>query len=223
MATSHEEADNIIAQQAIMCAKQQPGAVSVFVLPFHHYQNEGLTSAVFMTSLVQQRSTIDIEATVEKHHAIVPGLLAVHALSGCDTVPTYFRIGKGTVLKILNAAPDSLTMLGSLDAPFEVVRQSTKFIAFCYSRIAGNDMFEIHFKVWAAKFGNTASSAPPIQSLSPTSEAFTENVKRAHLQTCIWKATVLLDPPDLDPLNYGYLKHELSKSYQLVWLWLLMK
>ena len=117
------------------------------------------------------------------------------------------------MLKILNAAPDSLTMLGSLNAPVsEVVRQSTKFIASCYSRIAGNDMSEICYKVWAAKFGNTASSAPPIQSLPPASEAFTENVKRAHLQTCIWKAAVLLDPPDLDPLKYGYLKHEPSKS-----------
>ena len=83
---------------------------------------------------------------------IVPDLLATHALSGCDTVPTYFGIGKGTVLKILNAAPDSLTMLGSLDAPLpEVVHQSTKFIASCYSRIAGNDMSEIRYKVWAAK------------------------------------------------------------------------
>ncbi|XP_044174300.1 uncharacterized protein LOC122947134 [Acropora millepora] len=220
MATSHEEADNIIAQQAIMCAKQQPGAVSliaddtdVFVLLIHHYQNEGLTSAMFMTSPVQQRSTIDIKATVEKHQAIVPGLLASHALSGCDTVPTYFGIGKGTVLKILNAAPDSLTMLGSLNAPLsEVVHQSTNFIASCYSKRAGNDMSEIRYKVWAAKFGNTTSSAPPIQSLPPASEAFTENVKRAHLQTCTWKAAVLLDPPDLDPLKYGYLKHEPSKS-----------
>ena len=220
MATSHEEADNIIAQQAIMWAKQQPGAVSVIaddtdvsVLLIHHYQNEGLTSAMFMISPVQQRSTIDIKATVEKHHAIVPGLLAAHALSGCDTVPTYLGIGKCTVLKILNAAFDSLTMLGSINAPLsEVVHQSTKFIASCYSRIAGNDMSEIRYKVWAAKFGNTASSAPPIQSLPPSSEAFTENVKRAHLQTCIWSAAVLLDPPDLDPLKYGYLKHEPSKS-----------
>ena len=123
MATSHEEADNMIAQQAIMCTKQQPGAVSVtaditdvFVLLLHHYQNEGLTSPMFMTSPVQQRSTIDIKATMEKHHAIVPALLAAHAFSGCDTVPTFFGIGKGTALKILNAAPDSLTVLGSLNA-----------------------------------------------------------------------------------------------------------
>ena len=146
---------------------------------------------------VQQRSTIDIKATVEKNHVIVPGLLAAHALSGCDTVPTYFGIGKGTALKILNAAPYSLTVLGSLNALLsEVVHQSTMFIASCYSRIAVNDMSEIRYKVSAAKFGNTASSAPPIQSLPPSSEAFTEKVKRAHLQARIWKAAVLLDPPD---------------------------
>ena len=131
--------------------------------------------------------------------------MCIRDRSVCDTVPTYFGIGKGTVLKILNAAPDSLTMLGSLNAPLsEVVPQSTNFIASCYSKLAGNDMCEIRYKVWAAKFGNTASSAPPIQSLPPSSEAFTENVKRAHLQTYIWKAAVLLDPPDLDPLKYFF-------------------
>ena len=40
MATSHKEAEQITAQQAIMCPKQQPGAVSVdtdvFVLLLHH-------------------------------------------------------------------------------------------------------------------------------------------------------------------------------------------
>lgn len=106
MATSHEEADNIIAQQSIMCAKQRPGAVlvigddtDVFGLLLQLYQSEGLNSAMFTKSPVQQRSTIDIKTTVQKHHAIVPGLLAAHALSSCDTVPTHFGIDKGTVLK----------------------------------------------------------------------------------------------------------------------------
>lgn len=106
MATSHEEADNIIAQQSIMCAKQRPGAVlvigddtDVFGLLLQLYQSEGLTSAMFTKSPVQQRSTIDIKTTVQKHHAIVPGLLAAHPLSSCDTVPTHFGIDKGTVLK----------------------------------------------------------------------------------------------------------------------------
>ena len=59
---------------------------------------------MFMTSPVQRSCTIDIKATVEKYHAIAPGLLAARVLSGCDTVSTYFGTGKVTVLEILNAA-----------------------------------------------------------------------------------------------------------------------
>ena len=82
LTTSNEEAENIIVQQAVRCAKDQPGAVvvvandtDVFVLLLHHYENEGLASAMFMESLVQQRSTTDVKATAQQHHAVVPGLL----------------------------------------------------------------------------------------------------------------------------------------------------
>lgn len=82
LTASNEEADNIIVQQAVRCAKDQPGAVvvvandtDVFVLLHNHYENEGLASAVFMESPVQQRSTTDVKATVQQHHAVVPGLL----------------------------------------------------------------------------------------------------------------------------------------------------
>ena len=63
MATLHEEADTMIEQQAIVCAKRQPDAVSVIaddtdviVLSLHRYQNEGLTmlpAFMSMTSPVQ--------------------------------------------------------------------------------------------------------------------------------------------------------------------------
>ena len=49
MATWHEEACIMIAQQAIMCTKRQPDAVSVIagdtdvIVLLHHYQNESLT------------------------------------------------------------------------------------------------------------------------------------------------------------------------------------
>ena len=73
-------------------------------------------------------------------------------------------------------------------------------------------MSDIRYKVWATKFGRTITTAPKIQSLPPSTAAFTENVKRAHLQTSIWKAAVSPDPPPADPLNYGYVRHEPSKS-----------
>ena len=222
IATSHEEADNIIVQQAIMCARtQREDAVAViaddtdvFILLLYHYLCEHLSCEMFMSSPIQQRSVIDIKATVQAHITIIPGLPAAHALSGCDTVPTLFGIGKGTVLKKLDHAPSSLSKLGCLDTPLpEIIQQATVFIGACYNnKVNENTMSDVRYKVWAAKFGRSASSAPKIQSLPPTSEAFGENVKRAHLQTCIWKAAQTFDPPTVDPTIYGYSRHDPSRS-----------
>ena len=53
---------------------------------------------------------------------------------------------------------------------------------------------------------------PELQSLPPFSfESFSENVKRAHLQTCIWKSAMDSDPPDLDSTNFSWIKDTNSK------------
>ena len=39
-------------------------------------------------------------------------------------------------------------------------------------------------------------------SISPTSEAFTENVHRCHFQVAIWKAALLESPPEMDSTKY---------------------
>ena len=53
----------------------------------------------------------------------------------------------------------------------------------------------------------TAKKVPSLCSLPPTTAAFKENVKRAHLQAAIWiKATE--DPPNVDPTKYGWDKNE---------------
>ena len=120
----------------------------MFILLLFHYLNEHLTCPMFMISPIQQRSLIDIKATVQAHRSIIPGLPAAHALSGCDTVPTYFGIGKGTVLKNLIAAPNSLSLFGCLDAPLsDVVDQATKFIGACYgNRVGTETMSDIRYK-----------------------------------------------------------------------------
>ena len=117
-------------------------------------------------------------------------------------------------MKNLIAAPNSLSLFGCLDAPLsDVVDQATKFIGACYgNRVGEETMSDIRYKIWTTKFGNTATSAPKIQALPPTTEAFVENVKRSHLQTGTWKAALSLDPPALDPVEYGYVRHEPSKT-----------
>ena len=117
-------------------------------------------------------------------------------------------------LKNLIAAANSLSLFGCLDALLsDVVDRATKFIGACYGNREGEEtMSDIRYKIWTTKFRNTATSAPKIQALLPTTEAFIESVKRSHLHTGTWKAALSLDLPALDAVEYGYVRHEPSKT-----------
>ena len=88
-----------------------------------------------MTSLIQQRSVIDIKATVQAHQPIMPNLLAAYALSSCDAVSNYFGIGKSTAQKCLNAFPDSLwvalmlSFVMSLTSPQDLLVPATAAVS----------------------------------------------------------------------------------------------
>ena len=48
-----------------------------------------------------ERTIVDMNATVEKYSQFIPSLLALHALTGCDTVPKYYGIGKNKAFNAL--------------------------------------------------------------------------------------------------------------------------
>ncbi len=62
-----------------------------------------------MTSPIRGWSVIGINVSTDKNRAIMDDLLAVHGLTGCDTVATYHRIGKGVTLKILRSGELSIS------------------------------------------------------------------------------------------------------------------
>ena len=73
-------------------------------------------------------------------------------------------------------------------------------------------MSNMRFDVWLTKMAKkNIRQTPKLQTLPPTSESFSDNVKRAHLQTYIWKSAMDSDPPDLDPTNFGWIKDTNSK------------
>lgn len=140
-------------------------------------------------------------------------LPAVHALSGCDTVSICHSIGKGTAIKVLKSQKCPVNSIGEETADLEdVIRQSTNFVASCYSIDRVQTMSEARVRVWAKKAGKSLASAPKLQSLPPTTESFCENAKRAHYQACVWKHAVDQDPPALDPLKYGWSRDEDQKA-----------
>ncbi|KAG0720229.1 hypothetical protein GWK47_006873 [Chionoecetes opilio] len=65
----------------------------------------------------------------------------------------------------------------------EVVQEATHFVARCYGCAIGENMSSTRYKVWIDKTSKRkVTSIPKLKSLPPTSEAFEQNVKRAHYQ-----------------------------------------
>ena len=56
------------------------------------------------------------------------------------------------------------------------------------------------------------ASAPDLKCLPPTTEAFAQNVRRAHLQAAIWRSALSSHPPSVEVTQYGWSKYETSKT-----------
>lgn len=226
MRTSHEEADVIVVAHAIYAAQVEKKQViiiaddaDIYALLLYHYLDQGLDKPMLMQSTKKGRAVIDIKATVSKLADIIPNLLQAHALTGCDTVAMCHGIGKGKMLKTLKSGRYSLRLLGDQTADFnDVILQSTAFMSACYSIHDATCMTASRITAWLSKTGKKiVTGTPKLCSLPPTRDAFTENVKRAHYQCCIWRQA-LHDPPNLDPTQYGWMKEEQSTSLQPITL-----
>ena len=77
-------------------------------------------------------------------------------------------------------------------------------------------MTEARKKQWSFKVGRSNASAPKLCSLPPTTEAFAENVARAHLQLAVWKSALCPTPPVLDSTAHGWSQTEGSTTLDLL-------
>jgi hypothetical protein len=215
---THEEADTILVQQAILAADDVDKQVvvisddtDVFLLLLYFYNLKKISATILMESPVQGRTRIDIGASTIQHEKIIPDVLAAHAMTGCDTTAMCYGIGKNKAIKVLKRG-HSLSLVGDLHADLcDMKLQASKFMAACYGASKCNTTSEARVKLWADKVGSATSQLPKLCSLPSTNSAFEENLKRAHLQTCIWKHSMESDPPDLDPLLHGFYKDENSR------------
>ena len=86
---------------------------------------------VYMEDFNPDKTLISIRRTVERNRDLVPSLIPLHALTGCDTVPMLYGIGKAKALAVLKKHP--LNYVGDASAGIEDVKvEGTSFIAQCY-------------------------------------------------------------------------------------------
>ena len=114
------------------------------------------------------------------------------------------------MLKVLQKGI-SVDMIGNIHADWsDVMGQATNFTAACYGQPKATSMLEARVNVWTAQIGKPGMTrVPKLASLPPTTEAFSENVKR---QTFIWKNALQLHPQKLEPTDYGWMKDVCMKS-----------
>ena len=125
---------------------------------------------MIMSSPIKDRAVIDIKATTAAHSDIAPDILAIHGLSGADTVSSLYGIGKATVVKIAKQGKLSLNSIGNIKAEMETVKtQATPFICAAYGASVKSctSMTECRVKLWGLKTRITSSK---LCSLAPTTE-----------------------------------------------------
>ena len=201
--STHEEADILIAQHAIslsLLGKYVRGVCNdtyVFVLLVHYYNSRckcSNSASMTMLSPVQERAVIYFRATVESRSDIADDLLAIHGLSGADAVASLHGIGKSTVVKVTKKGCFPLFCIGDVHAEIKSVEaQASKFMCTGYGKVAEScsSMTECRVKMWRSKTGKSGASSVKLCSIPPTTESFTENVHRCHLQVAIWKAALI--------------------------------
>ena len=137
--TTQEEADVIIPRQVMSVIQEGASCVrivcddtDVFLLLLHTLYPFDANVTIQMDSPKNEdRGLIDIMRTGLVNIDLVPHLLAAHSLSGCDTVPQYYGIGKKRVMKTLISF--TLQNLGDDSKDFEdIFSESKSFIAACY-------------------------------------------------------------------------------------------
>ena len=209
LASSHEEADMIVTKHAILCGLEPNSRVEcitedtdIFVAVCHFYQDRKLENPMIMQSPKRNRDTYDIKASVNENQEVMPKILAIHGLSGNDTVCSPHNIGKTIALKA--GKKNSFVKIGLIDSTTaEIMEEGTKFMTSCYNNPTCKTMTECRQKAWAQKTGKSGS-APKLATLPSTTEGFLMNVLRAHLQICNWNYAMEIDPPELNPADLGF-------------------
>ena len=80
------------------------------------------------------------------------------------------------------------------------------------------DSMNMRLKVWASRTGRASETPPKLCSLPPTTEAFVENVKRAHYQAIVWRSHEESNPPKLNRELFGWTKDEKRKTLRPTYL-----
>ena len=157
---------------------------------------------------------LDVNGTVKKLGAKCANILAVHALSGCDTTSYPYGKGKATAVNILlkHDFEDMDRVLGNEDATQEqIMAIGRDFFLKLYGTTRVFTMNEARVSLFKKR-----KTPPALKNLPPTDANLMLHCLRAHHQVMLWKAASEQFPPVAakDITKYGwYLKDGVPQPY----------
>ena len=217
----YDEADYMIPQQLSSIIDENKQAVikvvsddrDVFVLLCSNFQKINWTSTkLYMDAFTDNEKLISINKSVPANKNVIPSLIALHVLFGCDSVPM-FGIGKSKALKKTVTQVLFRYTGDDVHANLEDVLQEGKlFVAKSY----GQNQLSSSEKRYTLRKNKTdgakkSAKLPALRSLPPTEKALERNIERSHDVAIMWENYVTGNPSQLNPCEYGCERNEGEK------------
>ena len=213
--TSQEEADTRLILHSINLSQNferiiiQSDDTNVLVLLLYYTSIGMLDSTVYMhaghsTQYTQRERFIPINTIMESlGHELCRNLPAVHALTGCDSTSTLFRIGKRIVYaqlgELIKTHPIELTHFGLTENVDDDVDAARSYILPMYASNKKNSMTLDKFRyILASTTDKSAAHLPP------TEDSFRQHALRARYQTAVWCQSHLPNPVLCNPIGNGW-------------------
>src|SRR6218665_316434 len=178
----------------------------VLVLLVHHWKPS--MAEIYMKRVPRRPSactTISIRLVQKSVGcSIVPCLLAIHALSGCDTTSAIYSHGKISAFKkfSLQGCLPLCDVIGSMNStPADVGDAGCQLLVALYGGTMGIDTLNKLRYTTYMKLCSSSKSAIRPEQLPPTHIAAYYHCQRAHLQAMQWHA---LSTEHVDPCAWGW-------------------
>ena len=212
---AEDDADTYIVSTALEIAQTKPVTVvaedaDILALLVHHVQPT--MAEVFMLSVCKARKAMqrklisiqkvqhDIGTTAQQQ------LLAVHALTGCDTTSALYGHSKVSAFKNIVRSADTKALTDVLITPDaqreDVVAAGIKLLVKVFGGGPSNSLDSMRYSKYMMK---VSSGAVLPEKLPPTERAALYHCLRAHLQAVHW---IVLDTTALNPTDWGWKRED---------------
>ncbi|CAG9762726.1 unnamed protein product [Ceutorhynchus assimilis] len=209
--SNHEEADTRLIFHLVHSSTGSPIVVKsddtdVLVLLIYFYWNDKKLNAseIYMekghnTTSTNKKRFVPIHLIAQNlQKPISDGLPAFHAITGCDTTNSFFKIGKKSAWQIYfrNHQQFDLHSFGktSIEQGLDSAR---KFTLSLYRNDKCKDLNEVRQKM-------TKETKKSAKEIPPTEDAFYLHVLRCYYQVRLWTMSHIGLVDRLDPKNYGW-------------------